>query len=277
MPLFTPTDASLVAQASCCATRRHRAARKLDPLPAATRSWACRARTPCQTTSGLHARWARRPFATRRSARGTRRARTQGCLWAAAPPTVLHGAGVTRGHGCHARPEQHISRPQAWRQRPLSACDPLRLRARLRQGGGGGATRRRDRLERHLARLATARRPRHTQGANRVVVPPRPGTEVPEQRVQKEQRERAHSTRSGSARSLPVAAQLRAPTTPPQVLNNVSHARVVAMRRAMATVWERLLWTRAHGRPYLGESGERDAFASLVEVLRARLRREGCS
>jgi len=68
------------------------------------------------------------------------------------------------------------------------------------------------------------------------------------------------------------------------LLRSVEQARVVAMRRAMATVWPRLLWTtdnfdmrssagnvntRMDG--YLGESGGRDAFAMLMAVLSLRL------
>ena len=59
-----------------------------------------------------------------------------------------------------------------------------------------------------------------------------------------------------------------------EVLATVSHEHVVAMRRAMSQVWERLLWTQARRKPYLGESGARDAFASLMEMLRGRLVRE---
>ena len=56
------------------------------------------------------------------------------------------------------------------------------------------------------------------------------------------------------------------------MLSRVSQRQVVAMRRAMAAVWPRLLWTRPFG-SYLGEAGEADAFATLVEVLRLRLAR----
>ena len=56
------------------------------------------------------------------------------------------------------------------------------------------------------------------------------------------------------------------------MLARVSQRQLVAMRRAMAAMWPRLLWTRPFG-SYLGETGEADAFATLVEVLRLRLAR----
>ena len=75
---------------------------------------------------------------------------------------------------------------------------------------------------------------------------------------------------------------------------NCSPARRLSMRRSMASVWPRLLWARHAGRrggggarsaargagaaptwgpsSYLGESGEGDAFETLIDVLRMRLR-----
>ena len=73
-------------------------------------------------------------------------------------------------------------------------------------------------------------------------------------------------------------------------LQAISHERLLAMRRAMAVVWPRLLWSRAkptfprpsrHARPgsqfwpYLTETPEQpDAFSTLLEQLRGRLDRE---
>ena len=68
-----------------------------------------------------------------------------------------------------------------------------------------------------------------------------------------------------------------------KILANISQEHIVHMRHAMAGVWERLLWTTSRPaftksgvdkRPFLGEDGGRDAFASLVDVLRLRLQRE---
>lgn len=74
-----------------------------------------------------------------------------------------------------------------------------------------------------------------------------------------------------------------------ETLANISHERIVEMRRAMSEEWPRLLWTSAlrHGllgRPraasagssivlnsYLGEDADSDAYASLLEVLRRRM------
>ena len=65
-----------------------------------------------------------------------------------------------------------------------------------------------------------------------------------------------------------------------ELIGNLSHAQVVSMRRAMASVWPRMLWTSAlqHGlfgrprqlRSYLGETGADDAFATLVQLLAKR-------
>ena len=65
-----------------------------------------------------------------------------------------------------------------------------------------------------------------------------------------------------------------------ELIGNLSHAQVVSMRHAMASVWPRMLWTSAlqHGlfgrprqlRSYLGETGADDAFATLVQLLAKR-------
>jgi hypothetical protein len=59
-----------------------------------------------------------------------------------------------------------------------------------------------------------------------------------------------------------------------KVIANFSQDRIVGMRRAMGNVWMRLLWTAARRKPFLGETGRQDAFATLIEVLRRRLTRE---
>ncbi|KAG8463354.1 hypothetical protein KFE25_004865 [Diacronema lutheri] len=77
-----------------------------------------------------------------------------------------------------------------------------------------------------------------------------------------------------------------------EILAAVPAARVVRMRRAMAAVWERLLYSsyapsfetlgndfhefnfgprRPNVTSYLGEDGSRDAFAGIMDVLRARV------
>ncbi len=69
-------------------------------------------------------------------------------------------------------------------------------------------------------------------------------------------------------------------------LEAVGSDQVLAMRRAMAAVWPRLLWSRVKPRfprqrldqywPFLSETPEQpDAFATLIEQLRRRLEREG--
>lgn len=47
---------------------------------------------------------------------------------------------------------------------------------------------------------------------------------------------------------------------------------VARKRAAMARVWPRLLWSGLYGTSYLGEGAEADAFESLIDVLRVRLR-----
>jgi hypothetical protein len=74
-----------------------------------------------------------------------------------------------------------------------------------------------------------------------------------------------------------------------EILEQYSHERVVAMRQAMTSAWERLLYTSYAGVPepyrhtrrpwrlpksFLGETGERDAFDGVMTVLRRRLARE---
>jgi len=85
--------------------------------------------------------------------------------------------------------------------------------------------------------------------------------------------------------SLSLAGGARVPMLH-KLLANISDARLLRMRRAMATTWPRLLWTslhvgaaahltnepsRADGVSYLGEPSETDAFETLIAVLRRRL------
>ena len=74
-----------------------------------------------------------------------------------------------------------------------------------------------------------------------------------------------------------------------EIIAAVGPAKLVHMRLAMGAVWRRLLWTSTFGggaasipsnrRPptgprYLGEDASQDAFATFIDVLRARLRAE---
>jgi hypothetical protein len=72
-----------------------------------------------------------------------------------------------------------------------------------------------------------------------------------------------------------------------KVLQNISMEQIVRMRMEMASVWQKLLWTRGRKLPsqrakeaggpprgYLGESGANSAFSVLMEVLLLRLSRE---
>ena len=56
-----------------------------------------------------------------------------------------------------------------------------------------------------------------------------------------------------------------------QFLSKVDDTRLYAMRRAMAAVWPKMLWTSVSGSTYLGEPKSSDAFATLIAVLAKRL------
>jgi len=79
----------------------------------------------------------------------------------------------------------------------------------------------------------------------------------------------------------------------PLILSAISPKKRLEMRKAMAAIWPRFLWTQMHGRDdllcewsggkevcnangalrgsYLGEDGSADAFESLVDILRLRV------
>ena len=56
-----------------------------------------------------------------------------------------------------------------------------------------------------------------------------------------------------------------------QFLSKVDDTRLYAMRRAMAAVWPKMLWTSVSGSTYLGEPKSSDAFATLIATLAKRL------
>ena len=55
-----------------------------------------------------------------------------------------------------------------------------------------------------------------------------------------------------------------------KILGAISPARRVRMRVMMSRNWQRFLYTNMYG-SYLGESGEMDAFETMIEVLRGRM------
>ena len=73
-----------------------------------------------------------------------------------------------------------------------------------------------------------------------------------------------------------------------EIIAAVGPAKLVHMRLGMGAVWRRLLWTSTFGGGaaipskkrrspaprYLGEDASQDAFATFIDVLRARLRAE---
>lgn len=55
-----------------------------------------------------------------------------------------------------------------------------------------------------------------------------------------------------------------------EILEAISPARRARMRRVLAKLWPRFLWTSVYG-PYLGEDGKEDAFETTMQVLRRRV------